>query len=250
MLGTDQTAPLPRKKVCRTLSLRPLLSFLLCSFLCFSLPSRNQHCGSTYWQTDQGKGLINRRIEHFSSYGDFCGFSANHKMEPRAIPQQRPISLPPPWPPRPTCSISHASSQLLDARSWGQLWDTPCARWCGGNNLTHQESSRSWVIAQASDKIFRLMCHCGTGRFYEPVSMLSWHNDFMTSLVLPREKTDSHKAALGGLGTIRHQDFALGPSRFINHYCCFGTRWVSAVKRKTIQWHRIQWWRCMAPRLA
>ena len=30
----------------------------------------------------KAKGLINRRIEHFSRYGDFCGFSANLTPEP------------------------------------------------------------------------------------------------------------------------------------------------------------------------
>lgn len=34
----------------------------------------------------KAKGLINRRIEHFSRYGDFCGFSANLTLEPRGTP--------------------------------------------------------------------------------------------------------------------------------------------------------------------
>lgn len=44
----------------------------------------------------KAKGLINRRIEHFSRYADFCGFSANLTLEPQAA-----SSPPAPSPPAP-----------------------------------------------------------------------------------------------------------------------------------------------------
>ena len=50
----------------------------------------------------KAKGLINRCIEHFSRYGDFCGFSANLMPEPRttssppAPSPPTPVVLPPP----------------------------------------------------------------------------------------------------------------------------------------------------------
>lgn len=50
----------------------------------------------------KAKGLINRRIEHFSRYGDFCGFSANLMPEPQATSSPpapsspTPALLPPP----------------------------------------------------------------------------------------------------------------------------------------------------------
>lgn len=42
----------------------------------------------------EAKALINRSIEHFSRYGDFCGFSANLTSEPPELPALPPAPLP------------------------------------------------------------------------------------------------------------------------------------------------------------
>lgn len=83
--GPKENADLGRRHLKHSQHGRSLLLPLPPSSASPSLPESSTAAAHTS-KLIEAKGLINRSIEHFSRYGDFCGFSANLTSEPPELP--------------------------------------------------------------------------------------------------------------------------------------------------------------------